>query len=150
MNSTTPIAEIQARTAEACRQLREKGHETVSPDLAEVIIGHLFTDRARRGVKRTRARAKPSPLTAHELHKFQDEGSDYELRFAADTTSRLLRWHGGNGELTGLFLAKSQAGAMFDRLDTLAQTLTILSGRESTALAGWKATGLFQDAPEGV
>lgn len=136
INKSTPISVIQAEVLDATRKLREAGLPTVEDGLVLLIIPKLFTDKADKRYPKgrsTRVRSQAQRINH----------PDRATANAARTTANLLRWHTGSGDLHGLFAAQWEARDLFDGLETLAQTILVLSGVESSALRAWKGTGLF-------
>ena len=140
IDRSTPIPVITVEVLSATRKLRDTGKvPTVSDDIISAVIPKLFTDKAdRRHPAGRSTRVRSTPLAINH--------PDRPTSQAARITGRLLRWHTSGGNLHGLFAAQWDAGELFEGLDTLAQTILVLSGQDSTALSAWKATGLFPDA----
>ena len=151
ITKATPVADIVRTVQEATEQLRQAGTvSTVEYDFAGAIVKRLFTDKpsARYPAGRsTRLRTVPSLLSDAEvdLYLFEcPEGtSRYQVTCAARYTKRILDWHLSTGHLLSLHAVKWDAWKLFDPLDTLAQTILILSGCRSSALAAWSDTGLI-------
>lgn len=138
IDRSTPIPVITSEVLAATRKLRERDVPTVSDEIIALVIPRLFTDKPDRRHPRgrsTRVRSTPQVINR----------PDRPTANAARIVGRLLRWHTGSGDLHGLFAAQWDAQELFEGLDSLAQTILLLSGQGSTALRAWKATGLFDD-----
>lgn len=137
INRSTPIPVITAEVLAATRKLEARGLPVLPDAIICSIIPKLFTDRTdkRHQVKGRSTRVRSQALRINH--------PDRATANAARTTANLLRWHTGGGNLHALFAAQWEAGDLFDGLDTLAQTILVLSGVESSALQAWKGTGLF-------
>jgi len=136
IDRSTPIPEITVEVLIATRKLRSVHVPTVSDDVISLVIPRLFTDKPdRRNPKGRSTRVRSTPQVINH--------PDRTTANAARITGRLLRWHTSSGDLHGLFAAQWDAGELFEGLDTLAQTILVLSGQDSTALSAWKRTGLF-------
>jgi len=136
IDRSTSIPVITAHVLDATRKLREQDVPTVSDELVCLVIPKLFTDKPdRRNPKGRSTRVRSTPQVINH--------PDRPTANAARIVGRLLRWHTSNGDLHGLFAAKWDAGELFEGLDTLAQTILVLSGQDSSALSAWKRTGLF-------
>lgn len=138
IDRSTPIPSITDQVLEATRTLREAGLPCPSDELIQQIIPRLFTERPDR--RHPHGRATRVRSQAGRINH-----PDREVSNAARTTARLLRWHTSSGDLHGLFAAQWDAPTLFDSLDTLAQTILVLSGVDSSALRAWKGTGLFPE-----
>lgn len=136
INKSTPIPVITAEVLDATRKLEARGLPVLPEAVICSIIPKLFTDKADKrhpAGRSTRVRSQAQRINH----------PDREVSNAARTTANLLRWHTGGGNLHGLFAAQFDAPTLFDGIDTLAQTVLVLSGVDSTALKAWKGTGLF-------
>lgn len=153
ITKATSLVDVIHEVGIATETLRQKGLATVEPGFAEIIAEHLFTDKVSghrfpKG-RSTRVRRNPGLLSTLEAEAVIAPGAHtYEITNSARIVGRLLEWHQGNGDLHKLFAAKFEAGPLFDGLDTLAQTILVLSGFRSRALAAWAATGLIESPDE--
>ena len=151
ITKATPVADIVRTVQEATEQLRQAGRvSTVEYDFAGAIVRHLFTDKPSGRYpagRSTRLRKAPSLLSDAEvdLYLFECPGgtSRHQVTSAARYTKRILDWHCSTGHLLSLHAVRWDAWKLFDPLDTLAQTLLVLSGARSSALAAWSGTGLI-------
>lgn len=150
LNRASTIEDIKLQVRESNEKLRRLSDVPVlSDELCDAIISALFTDKpsGRRFPtgRATRPRTSPGILSATQVAEHPQYAS-HGVREAAQITGALLRWHTSGGDLHGLFGAQFRAGSddLFARLDTLAQTLLILSGADFTAVAAWRSTGLFK------
>jgi hypothetical protein len=147
IDRTNTLDEVTTALVDAHAKLRDT-IPTLPPELIAAIVPHLFTDRPGRRFpagRSLRPRSKPEPLSSTEVLIFTSEPYNlprYPVLNAARTVKNIVKWHQSNGDLHALFLAKFEAGDLFEALDTLAQVLVVLSDLKSTALAGWRATGL--------
>ena len=151
INKTTPVADVVRTVQQNTEQLRQAGTvSTVEYDFAGAIVKRLFTDKPSAKYpagRSTRLRTSPGLLSDFEvdLYLFEcPEGtSAFQVQQAARYTKRILDWHLSAGNLLGLHAVRWDAWKLFDPLDTLAQTILVLSGARSSALQRWSETGLI-------
>lgn len=132
------IDSIKVEVLNATGKLRERDVPTVSDELVCLVIPRLFTDKPdRRHPKGRSTRVRSTPQVINH--------PDRPTANAARIVGRLLRWHTSGGDLHGLFAARWDAGELFEGLDTLAQTILVLSGQDSSALSAWKRLVVTSD-----
>ena len=151
INKATPVSDVVRTVQEATEQLRQAGTvSTVEYDFAGAIVKRLFTDKPSAKYpagRSTRLRTSPGLLSDAEvdLYLFEcPEGtSAFQVASAARYTKRILDWHLSTGHLLSLHAVRWDAWKLFDPLDTLAQTILVLSGARFRALSAWADTGLI-------
>ena len=150
ITKASTVNEVVDAVRTATRTLRQQDNvPTLDPHFAAVITRHLFMDKPGSGHpkgKSTRIRNNPGLLSTEEVECFTPtEPTDvhgFQVRTSARITGRIIKWHTGNGDLHALFAAQWDAGKLFEPLDTLAQTILLLSGTRFAALRAWQDTGL--------